>query len=105
MEGVDVSVSRAEQNDALLGEIGEGLRVLSERVDGQIAIEDFVCECVDLGCTDRIVLTVAEYEAIRAAPARFVVHPDHVAVENDVVVLENDQFTIVEKRGAADGSR
>jgi hypothetical protein len=101
MEGADVWVSRAAVNDAFFGEINDDLRVLNEKVDGVIAIEEFVCECVETGCTDRIALTIAEYEAVRGVPTRYAVQPGHVDPDYDDVVSEHDRFTVVEKRAAA----
>ena len=101
MERIDLSERRAAQNHELFGDVGDELRVLSERVDGELAIAEFVCECVDIGCSDRIALTIAEYEAVREVPARFAVKPGHVHFDHDDVVSEHDQFTVVEKRDAS----
>ena len=101
MERIDLSTRRAAQNRELFGEIGDDLRLLSERVDGELAIDEFVCECVDSGCSDRVALTVAEYEAVHEMPARFAVRPGHVHADYDEVVDEHDQFTVVAKRAAS----
>lgn len=100
MERSELSASRAAQNHELFSEIGDDVRVLSEKVDGELAIDEFLCECVDIGCSDRIALTIAEYEAVREMPTHYAVRPGHVDADYDEIVYEHDLFTIVEKRAA-----
>jgi hypothetical protein len=97
-----LSEKRASQNHALFREVGEGLRVLSDEIDGVIVIEDFVCECVESTCIDRVGLSFAEYEALREVPAHFAVRRGHVHPAFDRVVEEHDGYAIVEK-GRAGG--
>jgi len=65
---------------------------------------DFVCECADPGRSERIALTIAEYEQIRAAGNRFVVAPapEHVdtTIEN-VVDTKSSRYWVVEKTDEA----
>jgi hypothetical protein len=66
----------------------------------------FLCECPDLACERRVVLTLAEYEHVRASGDRFVVTVDHeeCVVESERVarVLERrERYTIMEKVGEA----
>lgn len=55
----------------------------------------FLCECSDARCTRSIALTVAEYEAARGEPTRFVIAVDHENPELDHVVAENTRFATV----------
>ena len=57
----------------------------------------FLCECGDDRCTRAIVLTLVEYEEVRAHPARFVVRAGHEFLEAEVVVDAVEGYTIVEK--------
>ena len=60
----------------------------------------FLCECGDEGCLERVVLTVAEYEAVRSHPARFfVAHGHEDLTAGEVVVEAFDRYTVVEKQG------
>jgi hypothetical protein len=60
---------------------------------------EFLCECVDLDCVERITLTLSEYEAVRANGRRFVVARDH-AIADIVVVAERDRdHEVVQKVG------
>ena len=101
MDPSDLSARRAAQNHELFREIGDDVRVLSEKVDGELAIDEFVCECIDIGCSDRIALTIAEYEFVRELPAHYAVRPGHVHADYDDIVFEHELFTVVEKRADA----
>jgi hypothetical protein len=61
----------------------------------------FFCECGDEKCTALVVLTGAEYEAVRAHPRRFAVLPTYVRPDVDRVVEEHDSYVVVEKNEAA----
>lgn len=58
---------------------------------------DFICECDDPQCTERVEATMDEYEAVRADGARFLVAPGHGDGTIERVVQRNDEFTVVEK--------
>jgi hypothetical protein len=58
-----------------------------------------LCECGSETCFERLALTRAEYEAVRAYPARFMVTPGHEdAASGEVVVAETQRYAVVEKR-------
>ena len=92
---------RAVRNEALFREVNEQARSLSDRQQSGPAEELLIiCECSDDGCTERVSLPLAVYEAVRANPRRFVVVPGH---DNDFerVVERADGYAIVEKVGQA----
>lgn len=64
---------------------------------------DWTCECGDESCVEPVRLTVAEYEAIRANPARFFIRPsaEHVTPDVEVVVQREERYWVVEKTGIA----
>ena len=65
----------------------------------------FVCECPRPDCSDVVLLTYDEYEAIRQHPRRFFNVPGHerdsVAADAEVILAVLDRFTVVEKIGLA----
>ncbi len=63
--------------------------------------QEFVCECTDLACGERIEIRLAEYEAVRAHPSRFLVLPGHERPDIERVVGEGDGYFVVEKIGGA----
>ena len=83
-------------------------RELNERIHG-VAIEhghdghpyEFLCECADTHCLDRVALTLDEYETIRADGRRFVLAQGHELPEIEVVVLSEAAHVVVEKVGEA----
>ncbi len=51
-------------------------------------------------CLKRVLLTLEEYEAVRANPGRFFVVPGHQELTaGEAVVAEFDRYVIVEKQG------
>jgi hypothetical protein len=61
----------------------------------------FRCECARLGCNLLVALTLAQYEAVRADPRRFVIVHGHEVPEVEVVVERHDEYSVVEKVGEA----
>jgi hypothetical protein len=63
----------------------------------------FLCECADPGCTESVMLTLADYEAVRAHADRFFLIAGHEAAgETRERILEAaDGYSVVEKIGIA----
>ena len=59
--------------------------------------DSFRCECGDAACAHGIALTRAEYERVRAYPARFAIAHNHENPESDQVVAEHERYTVVAK--------
>lgn len=63
----------------------------------------FICECGDPGCFEAVMLSLEEYDRVRANPSWFVLvagHEDHEATYERVVEAERGYAT-VEKIGIA----
>jgi hypothetical protein len=74
----------------------EANRRIEEASGGFDAPEaEFFCECGDSHCTERIRLTLAEYEGIRAIAGRFLTLPGHEGVPFRHVVSTNGRFSVV----------
>jgi hypothetical protein len=83
-------------------------RGLNERILDAAAVHgtddhvyEFVCECADPSCAERISLTTAEYERIRADGTRFVLAAGHDVASIENVVAEKGDHVVVEKLGLA----
>jgi hypothetical protein len=63
----------------------------------------FLCECADPGCYETVMLSLADYEAVRTHPDRFFLVAGHEdAEETREHILEAEQgYAIVEKIGIA----
>jgi hypothetical protein len=82
-------------------EINEKLEELNTSFSEIIPLGDFVCECADINCIDRIGMTIAEYEQVREHPTRFAVCHGHLSLEAERVVENRAGYTVVEKLGVA----
>lgn len=62
----------------------------------------FICECADPGCTETVMLSLVDYEAVRAHADRFFLIAGHDAGESHERILEATQgYAVVEKTGTA----
>jgi hypothetical protein len=93
---------QAARHQSLFRDVNERIEELNEQFSQILPTGDWVCECADERCFEPIELTMAEYEAIRAHPARFPVLPGHeLTADVEVVVETHDGYLVVEKQGAA----
>jgi hypothetical protein len=98
---VSASEERVARNEALFREFNERVEDVAATFDpqgeGDALRIDFVCECGDLACLERLELTRAAYEEVRSDPRRFVVAPGHDNPEVERVVSRGDGYLVVEK--------
>jgi hypothetical protein len=90
---------RLARNETLFRGVNEKVKEVrgefEEREAGDLI--EFICECGREGCVEQVPLTVAEYEAVRARPTRFLLKPGHWQSEVERVVEQNERFAVVEK--------
>lgn len=91
---------RLASNEDVFRDVNEGILRGQWPGDPQAPI-GFRCECARLGCNMLVALTLAQYEAVRANPRRFLIVRGHELPEVEVVVERHDGFSVVEKVGAA----
>ena len=58
----------------------------------------FRCECARLGCNAIVLLSKAEYEAVRSDGRRFFMLDGHEMPEIEDVVERHERYVVVEKR-------
>ena len=92
---------RLALNEALFRDVNERIREISDSFGQKDAAYDFLCECSDPSCAEKVVLTRAEYEHVRADSTRFVVAKGHAMPEIESVVEQANDHVVVEKEGAA----
>jgi hypothetical protein len=92
---------RLAMNEALFRDVNERIREISDTFGQKDSTYDFLCECSDPTCAERVVLTAAEYEFVRADSTRFVVAKGHAMSEIESVVDQAKDHEVVEKEGAA----
>jgi hypothetical protein len=65
-------------------------------LNDELGVSLYVCECSDEACAESLELTRAEYQAVRANGARFVIAPRHEIGATQRVVEQNRRFAVVE---------
>lgn len=90
----DATIARTE---SAFREVNEAIAQTAERFESDET--DFVCECADPGCTDRITADLESYEEVREEPTRFIVAPGHVEPSVELVVERRGEYDVIEKVG------
>jgi hypothetical protein len=93
------SVERLAKNESFFRQVNERIKDVADGFEAEAY--EFLCECSDPGCTERIELSQDEYEHVRAKPARFVLARGHAAPEIEHVVEREDEHVVIEKVGVA----
>ena len=93
---------RQARNEGLTRTVNERVATLDARA-GSWANSDqlfsFHCECGKTeGCSERVRMTLAEYERVRQQADRFAVVPGHETIEIESVVERDEGFFVVDKR-------
>jgi hypothetical protein len=87
---------RIARTESLFRDVNERIAESAERFDADSA--EFVCECSDQACTDRVEATLDEYEEVRATGTRFLLRPGHEDTRvEQVVELRDRRHAVVEK--------
>lgn len=90
-----LSAQRLARNQVIFREVNERLRGLADAApDGRA---EYICECSNVHCTEKVELKVHEYEAVRALSQAFFIVPGHERPEVERVVDELGGYAIVEK--------
>ena len=94
-----VDVVRAAKNEIRLREYNERIQAHHEWVGS--AFPEWACECANKHCPDPVLLSIEEYEAIRAEPTHFLVSPssEHVNPQIERVVQREERYWVLEKVG------
>ena len=85
---------KAARNQSLFREVNERIDQLA--LGGEI---EFVCECMDLECSETVVMARAEYSAVRENPHAFSIRPGHENHEIERVIDRRPRYLVVEKLG------
>jgi len=94
---------RAAMNQTLFRDVNEHVKDLNEGFSIVYPVGEWICECANDTCTERVEMSAAEYEKIRSEGTRFFVAPsdEHVWHDVELVTERNDRYWIVEKVGQA----
>lgn len=90
---------RAAKNEALLREYNERIEAHHKWVGS--TLPEWACECANKKCPETVLLSIEEYEAVRAESTHFLVapHGEHVDLGIERVVQREERYWVVEKVG------
>jgi hypothetical protein len=94
---MDERGKRIGENEVLFREVNERLRELGEGFSLVTETSEFVCECGNTQCTERIRMSLTEYEEVRAEATHFFVVKGHELPEYEKILDEREGYLIVEK--------
>jgi hypothetical protein len=93
---------RLAENEAIFREVNERVQEQAESHGNDGHVYAYFCECSNPGCVERVEVTSAEYEEVRAHGARFILAEGHQLDEIESVVDDTlVGSVVVEKQGVA----
>lgn len=92
---------RLTRNEDFFRNVNERIREVAVSHGADDHVYEFICECSDPTCTERVELTSVEYERVRTDGRRFVIAPGHELSRIERVVDEGGEHVVVEKVGEA----
>jgi hypothetical protein len=98
---------RIARNNQIFREANEKIRAAADEYNAPLERIPFLCECPAADCRELVLLTLSEYEGIRADPAHFLTATGHEGAEKPLgtVVSREDGYVIVEKDVEGDVER
>jgi hypothetical protein len=90
---------RKARTESAFREVNERIAENAQRFEA--GSTEFICECGDPQCTERVEATIDEYEEVRADGARFLLAPGHGDGSIERLVEHRGDFVVVEKVQAA----
>ena len=89
------------RNEELFRNVNEQIEALSQTVERDDPLMEYLCECDRQDCYEKVKATRAEYESVRSDPTHFIVSLGHQDPSMERVFASNDRFLVVEKHGVA----
>jgi hypothetical protein len=90
---------RIAHTEALFRDVNERIAESAGRFDARDA--EFVCECADPACAERVPATLDQYEDVRSESTQFLLAPGHELSDVERVVKRpHKRLVVVEKFNA-----
>lgn len=86
---------RQGKTEALFREVNERIAETATRFGAAEA--EFVCECSDASCAEKLTAPLEEYERVRQKATRFLLRPGHEERRLERVVESRREYHVVEK--------
>lgn len=95
---MDSRERRIGENEILFRHVNTQIRELDARFEVPSAeTYEFLCECGNRDCAERIRLGIEEYERIHVDPVQFAVVPGHEIPDVESVVERRDGYLVIRK--------
>jgi hypothetical protein len=89
---------RIAKTESLFRSVNERIAEATERFDnGDATDAEFLCECGDPACAERLEVPLDEYEQVREDATTFVLDPDHVEADVERIVKHRRDYAVVKK--------
>jgi hypothetical protein len=88
-------INRIARTESLFRDVNERIAEVAGRLGSHDA--EFVCECADTGCGERIPVALHEYEQVREDGARFLVAPGHEEPAYERVLMQRSEHHVISK--------
>jgi hypothetical protein len=85
-------------NEAIFRQVNERLEDVNRAFGSVTDTIEIVCECGNLDCDERILMSIAHYEALRSDPRQFAVVRGHETAGVEAVVERRSGYDVVRKR-------
>jgi hypothetical protein len=95
---VDERQRRIGKNEALFREVNERIERVTESLQLTTERIAILCECADGSCTERIEVSLPEYERVRQDSTLFFVSIGHEKPDVESVVEQNEEYDVVRKK-------
>ena len=98
--------ARAATNQVLFRGANGRVKELNEAFSLVVPLDEWMCECANTDCVERIEMSVGAYEAVRRHEARFFVTPSdrHFWPDVERVIEHTDRYWVVERIDQVGGS-
>ena len=86
---------RIIENEKLFREVNERVADMQANFSGPEP--EWVCECGDETCFEKVAVPIKEYQEVRAHDDWFVIRPGHEKPDVEKIVRQHNGFVVVEK--------
>jgi hypothetical protein len=90
-----MNAERIATTESLFRDVNERIAESAQRFDAADA--QFVCECADTTCTERVPASLDAYEEVRSDGTHFLLAPGHEDADVERVIERKRSYQVVEK--------
>jgi hypothetical protein len=87
--------TRIEENEKLFREVNERVEQMQDSL--QAAEPQWICECGDETCIEKLTVPLDAYHGVRAHDDWFLIKHGHETLEVETVVDQREGYVVVEK--------